>query len=471
MSNEHEPMAEGKEPPPPGTKAMGILRWVILALSAALALFAWGSYAKAQRSGADASQQSVIYQCPMHPQIVSHEPGECPICHMQLELVAVHHAVSPAPSDSASPPKTDAPPASSRGSGRTAPGRIAPGRTPPGTTPIALTLDRVQAIGVRTALVEETSFADKLRATAIVEPAEQGAAEVHVRSAGFVEKIMVDQTGVEVAAGQPLFALYSPEIYQAEGELSVVSGWSHGEGGGATAEAARRKLDLLGVSPNEIDAVAQSQKPNRTITVRAPARGYVVKKNVVLGSYVAPETMLYEIQDLSRVYVVADVFQQDVGRLHKGESARFTPASRPDGAVHARVDLVFPAQNSEARTTRVRMIVANPKDAPFRPGDYGTVQFSGVDQKLLSVPKDAVVDTGLSTYVFVVRGEGQFDPTEVELGPEQGERATVAAGVHAGERVVSGATFLVDSESRLQASSAAHSATDGASPKEPARKP
>jgi Cu(I)/Ag(I) efflux system membrane fusion protein len=337
-------------------------------------------------------------------------------------------------------------------------GSITPGSTPPGTTPVTLKLDRVQAIGVRTAVVEETDASQKLRATAIVEPAEQGAAEVHVRSPGFVEKIMVNQTGVQVSAGQPLFALYSPEIFQAQSELVAAATWAAPGGGSsgsssATMDSARRKLALLGMSERDIERVATSKQPQRAIVIEAPQSGYVIKKSVVLGSYVVPETTLYEIQDLSHVYVVADVFQQDIGYLHKGTVGAFTPTTRT-AALQGRVDLIYPTLNAEARTTRVRLVLASPKDAPLRPGEYGVVEFATPERRLLSVPKDAVVDTGLSTYVFTVEGEGRFSPKEVVLGPEHGQSVTILAGVRAGERVVSGATFLIDSESRLQASAA-----------------
>jgi Cu(I)/Ag(I) efflux system membrane fusion protein len=337
-----------------------------------------------------------------------------------------------------------------------------PGTTPPGTTPITLAMDRVQAIGVRTALVEETSAGQKLRVTAIVEPTEQGLAEVHVRSPGFVEKIMVNQTGITVAAHQPLFTLYSPEIYQAESEFVATGGWTAGDHPNA-GDSARRKLQLLGMSDTDIEQVAKTKEPLRAITIYAPRAGYIAKKNVVAGSYVMPETALYEIQNLSQVYVVANVFQQDLAFVRRGSEGTFVPNQRPNATVKARVDLIYPTLNMEARTTRVRMLVQSPKDAPFRPGEYGTVEFATPPRRVMAVPRDAVVDTGMYTYVFVVV-DGRFAPTEVVLGPELGEKVTIETGVSAGERVVSGATFLIDSESRLQAS-ATQSAN--AAPREP----
>jgi len=328
-----------------------------------------------------------------------------------------------------------------------------PGTTPPGTTPIRLTMDRVQAIGVRTALVEEIGAGQKLRVTAIVEPTEQGLAEVHVRTPGFVEKIMADQTGMQVAARQPLFTLYSPEIYQAQSEFVATSGWTGGDHTNA-GDSSRRKLQLLGMSDADIEQVAKTKEPLRAIPIYAPRAGYIAKKNVVAGSYVVPETALYEIQDLAQVYVIANVFQQDLPYLRRGTEGTFVPNQRANVTVKARVDLIYPTLNMEARTTRVRMLVRSPRDAPLRPGEYGIVEFATAPRRVLAVPRDAVVDTGVFTYVFVVVADGQFAPKEVVLGPDLGEKATIEAGLVPGERVVSGATFLIDSESRLQAAAA-----------------
>jgi Cu(I)/Ag(I) efflux system membrane fusion protein len=208
------------------------------------------------------------------------------------------------------------------------------------------------------------------------------------------------------------------------------------------------------MSGNDIDKVLKTHQPMRAIPVYAPQAGNVTKKNLVVGSYVTPEMALYEIQDLSRVYIVADVFQHDIGFLQKGTAGRFAPARNPDQAIDVLVDLIYPTLNAEARTARVRMQVKNPKGATFRPGEYGSVEFATPTRKALMVPRDAVVDTGLHTYVFVVQGEGVFSPREVVLGEEQGEMVAVLSGVSPGDRVVSGATFLIDSESRLQASAA-----------------
>jgi Cu(I)/Ag(I) efflux system membrane fusion protein len=319
---------------------------------------------------------------------------------------------------------------------------------PPGTTPLTLTFDRVQSIGVRTAVAEERETGGTLRVTATVAAPEQGAAEVHVRAPGFVERIGVQETGVRVAAGQELLGLYSPDVFQAESELLAAKGF--GDTGARSVEAARQRLELLGVPPATIDAVLANGKPMRVLSIASPASGYVSKKSVVLGSYVTPEMALYEIVDLSKVYVVADVFPRDVAQVRIGMEGRFTP-QQPGKVLSAKVDLVYPQLNAEARTTRVRMQVRNDK-LDLRPGQYGSVDFVLRPRKVVVVPRDAIIDTGRASYVFLDEGGGRYTPRVVGLGSALDDGVEVTAGVSAGDRVVSSATFLIDSESRLRAS-------------------
>ncbi len=501
---DHDAMPEGEEPPPRGAKTMALVRWGIVLAAGLLAAFMWLSYARAQLSpAAGTTADAPKYHCPMHPQIVSNEPGECPICHMNLERIEgtrgspMMAEAGAAAARAPSPPR----PAPDGGAAEVAgaagftcpmhpeirsatPGRcpickmaleavdaggatrdavdagapMPPGSTPPGTAPIVLALDRIQAIGVRTALAEDRAFASSLRVTAIVMPAEQGMSEVHVRTPGFVEAMHVAQTGAAVRAGQPMLSVYSPEILQAQNELLVTSAWTAsvsdaGATGPASASSsARRKLELLGMTPSDIDRVVAKRETIRAITVTAPRGGIVTKKNVVLGSYVTPEMALYEVQDLSKVYVVADVFMADVAAVTVGSEGRFVPAGRADGAVTAKVDLVYPVANAEARTRRVRMQIRSDATKSYAPGEYGTVELSVGSRRGVSIPRDALVDTGAATYVFVVEGAGRFSPRVVATSGSDVDRIIVADGLKAGERVVSGATFLIDSESRLQAS-------------------
>ena len=459
-SHEHEPMLEGEEAPPRGVAIMAIIRWLILLFVAFTAGAAWWSYARADPTLDHAPR----YQCPMHPQITSSVPGECPICHMDLEPIDASRGHNQA--DHAAPGPTDpasAPPTVYRCPMHPEQQSLSPGTcsickmdlealavaapAPPGTAPLQLGLDRLQAIGVRTAPVVALDRVPTLRAPASLQLAERGAAEVHVRAAGFLEKVLVSETGVRVHKGQHLADLYSPEIYQAQTELLAARGWSEGAGGNALA-AARQRLELLGMSRPAIERVVRSGKPTRTVEIEAPAAGVIVARSAVLGAYATPETTLYEIRDRDTLYVIAEVPAGRAEAITPGARARLTIPTRPEFSRDLTVDLVYPELDREARSFRVRLTVDDPT---LRAGEYALLDFALPPRHVLAVPRDALVATGSATHVFVDRGGGRLEPRHVEVGDIFDEQVEIRSGLTADERVVAGATFLVDAESRLRA--------------------
>lgn len=403
----------------------------------------------------------------MHPEVVSNEPGECPICHMTL--VPFEEGADPGDAGGTSSdamvgmdPSAHATHSMSMDAGAESDDGPLAGSVPPNVVTVNLSFERIQSIGVRTTLVESRVLSNPIRVTAVVVAPEQSATQVHVRTQAFVERVSVRETGVLVRAGQELVAVYGPEVYQAETEMCTAMRF--GDAGVASVAASRRRLELLGVPGYTIDEVAKTGTPLRTYPVTAPADGFVMKKDVVLGAYAQPETTLYEILDLSHVYVVADVFQRDIGAVDVGTDAIYRPQGETGTTHPAKIDLVYPQMDVRARTTRVRTQVANPAFV-LRPGQYGTLEIARRPRTSIVIPRDAVIDTGQAAYVFVDAGGGSYQPRVIKLGGSVSDDAfEVREGLGPGERVVSSATFLIDSESRLRASitktSAAPSACD-----------
>ena len=479
MTEDHpEHFHEGAEAPPRGVALMAVVRWLLLLGTLGAAVSAWWSYAHADPT----SEHAPKFRCPMHPQITSPDPGECPICHMALE---------PLPDEAAAPPgtvyrcpmhpqiqqgepgtcpickmdlepvKLEPPPAQlyrcpmhpevEQHEPGTCPKckmdlEPVPQAMPPGTAPLTVSLDRLQAIGVRTAEATRHTFQSTLRAAAVVEFADPGASRVHVRAAGFIEKLHASELGVRVRKGQRLAEYYSPEIYQAETELLASRGWS----GGQALALARQRLELLGVPTGTIDHVLKTGKPDRTVDILAPASGVVVAREAMLGAYVSPETPLYELREDRELYLVAELPLARAAAIKVGTKGQVRFTGRPELAPELAVDLIYPSADRDSRTLRVRLPLDN-KDGTLAAGEAALVHFALPPVEGTAVPRDAIVDTGAQPHVFVDLGGGQLQPRLVTVGVRDTDHAQIVDGVAPGERVVAGATFLVDAESRLRA--------------------
>lgn len=434
-------------------RVMAVVRWAILVAVTAVAAFSVWRYWGPGSASLPAHREDRFY-CPMHPQIRSPDPGHCPICHMTLEPIPEDRRQPAAPVSSAD--------AGSDGGAVTAASDAGLSLSPPpGLVPVTLSLDRQQLIGMTTATVARRALDARLRVPGVVEAPENAVAQVHVRTAGFLERVEVRQGGVRVARSQTLAWIYAPEIYQAQQEMLTARRWAGAADGGMTEPGhddvfagARRRLQFLGVADGDIDEVLRRGVALRAVPIRAPIDGYVTRYAAVLGQYATPEMTLYELSDLSRVWVVASLYERDLARVRRGMSARFAAAGEVGAPIAARVELVEPSVGAETRTARVRLSVANPS-MRLRPGQYGDVSFSLPGAASLVVPRDAVADTGAAQYVFVDAGGGRFEPRRVRTGVLSGEDLEVTEGLREGERVVARGSFMVDSESRLQAALAA----------------
>jgi Cu(I)/Ag(I) efflux system membrane fusion protein len=317
-----------------------------------------------------------------------------------------------------------------------------------------------RALDIRLETVGRESLTQTVRAVATVVPDESRISHVHTRVAGWIEHLDVNTTGELVRAGQPLAHIFSQELlssqieYLAARKNAVASGITS-----AVVSSGRTRLAVLGMTPGEIDAIEQTGEPKRLVTVVAPQSGVVVNRGVTVGTSVDPSTTLVTIVDLSRVWLFAEVPEASIPAVRVGTSALldFPASGRPPFTV--RVDFVYPTLTERTRTLRVRFSAANPGGA-LRPGLYGTAAFESDGQNVITVPRDAVVDTGLQQYVFVAVGD-RFEPRSVIVGAQLADRVEIREGLKEGEQIVAAGVFLLDSESRLRATGGAGGHTHG----------
>ncbi len=431
--------------PPPGTRTMAIVRWVLVAIAALVAtgsIFSYFGFRTGAGAAGNARSPGAAvqpYYCPMHPSIVQDHPGDCPICNMTLVPMRENNPKASS---------TMAPAGASPGAGGP------PGSGVSGLTEIDLSPERIQLIGMRTAVVKRSEVGGELRTVGIVAANERGLAQITMRFAGWIEKLLVSETGGRVKRGQVLATVYSPDVLRAQQELLVTRGWA-GQGDAKTlGENARRRLELLGISSQEIDEVLKTGKATDAISIRSPVDGYVVAKNAVAGLAIQPGTVLFQIADLSTVWVTADVYESDVARVRVGQPARFEIGSEPGQTQAGKVKFISPVIDAQNRTLTVRLEFRNRFDRngpKLRPGTTGNVYLALPTTTGLMVPSEAVVDTGEMRYLFVATGGGHFEPRQVKVGGRQRDLVEILTGVAEGETVVTTGNFLIDSESRLRA--------------------
>jgi Cu(I)/Ag(I) efflux system membrane fusion protein len=276
--------------------------------------------------------------------------------------------------------------------------------------------------------------------------------DVNLRIGGWVKKLMVAQTGPRVSAGQPLFTLYSPELYAAE--LEYLSTRQPGpeplaEARSGLERAARQRLELLGLSKAQLDALAARGTAEQSVTISAPASGYVIEKAIVDGARVEAGMRVYRIADLSRVWIDAELYEADLPHVRVGQTVQVNLPHVPGAGYAARIDYVYPALDAQTRTGRARIVLDNPK-LDLKPDMYADVKLEVPLGERLAIPESAVVYTGPRRLVFVDRGEGKLEPRPVQLGVHVDGHYEVLGGVAEGDQVVSAGNFLVAAESRIR---------------------
>ncbi len=325
-----------------------------------------------------------------------------------------------------------------------------------------------QLINVSTTAVKVVPLVKTVRTVGVVTYDEDRLATVNTKVAGWIDKLYVDYTGMYVRKGQPLAKIYSPELYATQQEYLNVLKWA-GNGGGNKGDtagslginrmlagdadsmvaAARQRLKLYDIPEREIKRIEATGRPIRDLTIYSPVSGYVVQKDAVAGLKAEPGQTLFNVADLSRVWILADVYEDDLSLVGTGRWADITLGAFPGRVFRARIDYVYPALSGQTRTAKVRFSIPNPR-MRLKPQMYSDVLIKCDLGKRLAVPASAVIDTGLRQIVYVDRGGGNFEPRQITTGVKTDTMVEVLSGLKPGDRVATAGTFLIDSESRLE---------------------
>jgi RND family efflux transporter MFP subunit len=426
-----EPPAPQGLPPRPQRP---LARWVVLLLLVGLAgavysfrtrLLGLGSRDTATTTRT--AERKVLYWIdPMHPAYKSDQPGKAPDCGM--DLVPVYE----------------------EGAGTQS-------NIPEGA--IQISPEKQQLIGVQYGEAVYKPVSRTLRAVGRLAYDETKIVRIHPKIEGWVEQVFADFTGKEVRRGEPLLSLYSPELLQAQqefliarrgrDELSTSPFREAVSGSESLYQAARKRLELWDVTAEQVREIERSGRPSRVLTLYAPANGFVLARNAYAKQRVTPETELYQLADLSTVWVLADIYEYEAPDVKLGQSATITLSYLPGRAYRGRITYLYPQLDSTTRTLKARIEVPNPGFA-LKPDMYANVELQIDYGRRIVVPEEAVMDSGAEQTVFVAHEGGYFEPRRVTLGAKVDKEYIVLGGLKAGERVATSANFLIDSESQLK---------------------
>jgi Cu(I)/Ag(I) efflux system membrane fusion protein len=351
------------------------------------------------------------------------------------------------------------------------------GTAPSAEEPSAIEIppEKQQLIGVKKVEALIQPVRRTIRTVGRIDYDERKLATVNIKVEGWVEKLYADYLGKRVRKGEKLVDIYSPELYSTQLELINLSQWknekihrmqrniefSWGDRYGtvgkmltvdldALIQVAKQKLTLWEIPPEQIQRLEETREPVKTLTVHSPINGYVIEKRVVEGTRIQPGDKLFDIADLSTLWVIADIYAHELPLIQVGQSARIGLAFFPGKEFSLKVDYIYPTLSGSTRTTKIRFTMPNP-DGTLKPQMFTDVEIKIDLGKRLAIPEDAVIDTGTKKVVYVDRGEGHFEPREVILGLRTDEMVEVVKGLKAGEKVAAGANFLIDSEAKLKA--------------------
>jgi len=384
-----------------------------------LLFVAFGAVPWRPSRGEDTPQEQVqLWTCGMHPQVIRDKPGTCPICGMTL-----------------TPLKVDT-----------------------GATGAAILIDPivVQNMGLRTAPVTEGPLYTRVRAVGYLVEPESSQIDINLRVSGWIEKLYADVAGMHVHAGEPLFDLYSRELQVAVEELIATRRVKAATADGSRDlvglhDSARRKLELFGLTRAQIDKLAQGERAPSTVTFYSPMTGHVTEKMVYAGAAVKAGDLILRLSDRSTMWLDLQVYEQDLPLVRVGETVTAKVAALPGVRLEGEISFVHPHLNPQSRTALARLVLDN-RAGTLREGMFASAEIRAeLAARALSVPREAVIDTGTRQLVFAVLGDGRFEPREVEMGASAEDgMVQIISGLAAADTVVTSGQFLLDGESRLR---------------------
>ena len=326
--------------------------------------------------------------------------------------------------------------------------------------PVQLTPERMQSIGVQTGTIEYKHLSDDIRATGTVDINERLLSYVQVRFPGYIRKVFANATYQYVRKGEPLFTIYSPDLVTTQQEYllarqnqktmsaSTIDGVA--DGAATLSSAAEQRLRQWDIPESEIAKLKETGKPVTDLTINSPVEGYITERNALPNMYAEPSTKLYTVADLSRVWVYAQVFQDDIGRIKPDDMAQITVDSYPGRTFSGQIEAILPQVDMATRTVRVRLAMANP-GLKLKPGMFVNVDLKTNLGRQLVIPASAVFQSGTRQLVFLNHGNGSLEPKEIAIGSRVGDNFVVLKGLNVHQSIVTSASFLIDSESQLQA--------------------
>ncbi len=313
---------------------------------------------------------------------------------------------------------------------------------------IELSPQQQSRMGVKLSLVEKTNLEPLLRTVGTVTFDQREEVHVHTRVSGWIEELLVDYVGKLVKKDQPLFKLYSPDLVSTQNDY--LAALKIGVAGREVAASALKRLQFLGVPESEIQEIRRSGQVKRLITFRSPLDGYVIRKQAIKGQYVTSELELYDLANLSKIWVIVTLYEYDLPFIQVGNAARVTLSYNQNQNFEGKISYIYPEIDPQTRTAKARVELETPA-GDIRPGMFANVEIRRNMGTALTLPEDSVIDTGLRKIVFVKTTDTTFEPREVKLGARVNNRLIIQEGLKAGDWVVSAANFLIDTESKLQA--------------------